>query len=83
MTWIIERFSVLEIEDGTKVALKAPLDTAIAASAAYFVAGLQIVRTYLYIFPELLLVIMALLLLMGRYTGIRLTEYWRFRELIK
>ena len=51
MTWIIERFSVLEIEDGTKVALKAPLDTAIAASADYFVAGLQIVRTYLYIFP--------------------------------
>ena len=36
---------------------------------------------FLYAFPELLLVIMALLLLLGRYTGFRLTELWRFHAL--
>ena len=83
MTWMIERFSVLEIEDGTKVALKTALGTAVVASVTYFIVGLRVVRTYLYIFPEILFVIMALLLLLGRYTGIRLTEYLRFHELKK
>ena len=32
-------------------------------------------------FPELLLVIMAICLLMGKYTGLRLSELIRFREL--
>ena len=32
-------------------------------------------------FPELLLVIMAICLMMGKYTGLRLSELIRFREL--
>jgi hypothetical protein len=35
----------------------------------------------IFVFPELLLVILALALLLGRYTGYRLTELWRFRDL--
>ncbi len=83
MTWIIERFSILQIEDGTKEALKVSLGTMVVAVAAYYVMGLYVLRTYLFAFPELLLIIMALLLLLGRYTGIRVIELWRFREFNK
>jgi len=35
------------------------------------------------VFPELLLVVLAATLLLGRYTGYRLFELWRFRELAR
>jgi len=83
MTWLIERFSVIQIEDGTGEAFKTALGTALVALAAYYLMGRHAVRTYLFAFPELLLVIMGVLLLLGRYTGIRVTELWRFQELRK
>lgn len=83
MTWTIERFSVIQIEDGTKAALKTAFGTTLVAIVAYYVMGRHVLRSYLFAFPELLLTIMAILLILGRYTGIRLTEIWRFREFRK
>ena len=83
MTWTIERFSVIQIEDGTKEALKTALGTTIVSIAAYYLMGLRTLRTYLFAFPELLFAVMAIMLILGRYTGIRITELWRFRELQK
>ena len=37
----------------------------------------------IFVFPELLLVILAMTLLLGRYTGYRLTELWRFRAALR
>lgn len=83
ITWTIERFSVLQIEDGTMAALKTALGTIIVALAAYFLMSLPDMRFYLFTFPEILLAVVGLLLLFGRYTGLRLSELWRFRELRK
>lgn len=83
MTWIVERFSVLEIEDGTKTAVKTALGTVAIAVITHWVFGMKSVKTYLFAFPEILFIVMALLLLMGRYTGIRVSELWRFRDLLR
>jgi len=83
ITWTIERFSVLQIEDGTLSALKTAGGTVIVALAAYFLMSLPDMRFYLFTFPEILLAVIGLLLLFGRYTGLRLSELWRFRELRK
>lgn len=83
LTWTIERFSVLQIEDGTSAALRAGLGTAVVAAAAYYLMKIRMLRLYLFAFPELLLIVLALLLVLGRYTGIRLAELWRFREFYK
>lgn len=83
MTWIVERFSVLEIEDGTKTAFKGVLGTVVISVITHWVFGLKTVKTYLFAFPEILFIVMALLLLLGRYTGIRVSELWRFRELLQ
>jgi len=36
----------------------------------------------MFVFPELLLIVLATMILMGRYTGYRLLELWRFRYLL-
>jgi hypothetical protein len=36
-----------------------------------------------FVFPELLLLLLAGTLLLGRYSGYRLVELWRFRALLK
>jgi hypothetical protein len=83
MTWLIERFSVLEIEDGTKTALQTTVGSVFVSIFTYWLFGVKEIKAYLFAFPEFLFVIMALLLLMGRYTGLRLTELWRFKEILK
>ncbi|HEY5642361.1 MAG TPA: 7TM domain-containing protein, partial [Woeseiaceae bacterium] len=45
--------------------------------------GMNWLEHLIFTFPELLLVVLALVLLAGRYTGYRLTELKRFRGLVK
>ena len=52
------------------------------AVTAYIFMGLSWLEHLIFTFPELLLVILALVLLAGRYTGYRLLELARFRALM-
>ncbi|OGW80375.1 MAG: hypothetical protein A3G33_10395 [Omnitrophica bacterium RIFCSPLOWO2_12_FULL_44_17] len=83
ITWIIERFAVIQVEDGTKAAFQGALGTTVVAIGAYYLMEFDFVKKYLFAFPEILLTIIAIQLLLGRYTGIRLTELFRFNELKK
>lgn len=82
MTWMIERFSVLEIEDGTKSAVISTLGSAFVSAVTYFVFSNLWLRKHIFVFPESLLIVIALLLVLGRYTGMRVTELWRFRDFL-
>ncbi len=83
ITWIIERFTISQIEDGTKVALNTALGTTLVAVSVYWVMKIHAVQIYFFAFPELILVVIAILLLVGRYSGMKVVELWRFRELIR
>ena len=83
IAWIVERFTVAQMEDGTRAALNTALGTVIVAVAVYYVMRIRMMQLYLFAFPELILVIIAALLLIGRYTGMRASELWRFRELFR
>jgi hypothetical protein len=43
----------------------------------------EYVQFLTFMFPELLLVLLAFILAVGTYTGYRLTELWRFEPLVK
>ena len=45
--------------------------------------GIDALEHLIVTFPELLLVILALVLMIGRYTGYRVTELLRFRALAR
>ena len=42
----------------------------------------QTLTHLVFVFPELLLVLLGGCLILGRYTGYRLSEFWRFRAVL-
>ena len=83
MTMVIERFFITQMEAGTKTSLLLSLGTVIVACTGYLVISSEMVQLTMCFFPELLLAIFGILILIGRYTGLRLTELWRFRPVEK
>ena len=83
LTMVIERMSIVWEERGPGEALQQGLGSLLMASLCYVVMGIDVLEHLLFVFPELLLVVLAMTLLLGRYTGYRLTELFRFRELSK
>jgi hypothetical protein len=81
MTMVIERMSIVWDERGPAEAIRDGIGTLAVASIAYLVMGIDQIEHLIFVFPELLLPLLAFLLLMGRYTGYRLTEFKRFRAL--
>ena len=79
----IERMSVVWEERGAADALRAGLGSLTVAVTAYIFMGMSWLEHLIFTFPELLLVILALVLLAGRYTGYRLLELSRFKALIE
>lgn len=75
----IERVSIVWEEHGPADALLQAVGSMIVAALAYLVMVNAYVAHLFFVFPELLLVVLAFTLLLGRYTGYRLTELFRFR----
>ncbi len=83
ITMTIERMSVVWEERGAGEALMSGAGSLLTAALAFVVMKIKIVEHLVFVFPELLLVALAAVLLLGRYTGYRLTDLYRFRELAK
>ena len=78
----IERMSVVWEERGAADAMRAGLGSLIVAVTAYIFMGLAWLEHLVFTFPELLFVVLALVVLAGRYTGYRLLELRRFRAMV-
>lgn len=76
----VERMSLVWEETGAWNALLQGGGSLVAATLAYLVMIQPQLQYLLFVFPELLLVVLAVILLLGRYTGYRLSELWRFRS---
>jgi hypothetical protein len=83
LTGMIERFWTLEVEDGTTSSFRTLLGTLFIAIAIALFLSWKPVLAHMFRFPETLGVIMALQLLIGRYTGFRLSELFRFRDFVQ
>jgi hypothetical protein len=81
MTMFIERMSTMWDESGAKSAVVACTGSMMIALFIYLIATHPYVKHAMITFPELLLVVFGLCLLLGRYNGYKLTEYRRFRQL--
>lgn len=77
----IERMSIVWEERGAGDAMRAGLGSLLVAAIAYMAMGMDWLEHLVFAFPELLLVALALVLLVGRYTGYRLTELRRFKPI--
>ena len=77
----IERMSIVWEERGASEALQEGVGSLLVAAVAYVVMGIAWLEHLVFVFPELLLLVIALTLLAGRYTGYRLLELRRFKAL--
>ncbi|MFO0807243.1 MAG: 7TM domain-containing protein [Gemmataceae bacterium] len=82
LTGLIERFWTLDEEDGSGHSFKVLLSTMTIAAVVAGVVGFPWVGKMLFRCPETLGLVMAAQVLLGRYTGYRLSEMVRFRDLV-
>jgi len=83
MTMTIERMTLVWEERGAGEAFQQGLGSLTVGILCYLVMNLRIVEHLFFVFPELLLAVLAVTLLIGRYSGYRLTELYRFRVLAR
>jgi hypothetical protein len=82
ITMTIERSSIVWEERGAGEAIKQVIGSLIVATLGYLLMQNKLLEHLMFVFPELLLMILAIMIWMGRYTGYRLLELWRFRYLL-
>lgn len=81
LAMVIERMSIVWEERGPADALKESAGSALIAVLAYLAMSQSEVRHLVFVFPELLMVVLGLTIALGRYSGYRLSELLRFRSL--
>lgn len=81
LTMTIERMCISWDERGASDAIKSGGGSLIAAIIAYFAMSYQPLQYLIFAFPELLLVVLAMILWFGQYRGYRLFELFRFNAL--
>ena len=79
----IERMSIVWEELGAGDAIRQGFGSLLVAAACYLLMFHPQVEHLVFVFPELMLIVLGITLLVGRYTGYRLTELRRFRDLAK
>ncbi|RMF99600.1 MAG: hypothetical protein D6741_08210 [Planctomycetota bacterium] len=83
LTMIVERFFLTSQEEDVRTAVRHLGGTLIVAAVCYGLLRWESVGRLLVAFPEIHILTMACLLILGRYTGYRLAELWRFRQLAR
>ncbi len=78
-----ERFARAIEEDGYQIAIGTIMQTLIATSFCYLVFASTAIKTLLLIFPESILLIVVITLLLGKWIGLRISEYKRFNLIIE
>jgi hypothetical protein len=81
ISMVIERMSIVWEERGAPTAIREGLGSLFMAALAYSVISVDIFSYWVTVFPEVNLIILGLIVAVGRYTGFRLTELRRFRQL--
>ncbi len=79
---IAEKFVAVQIEKGTRFAAILAAETLVVALVGYMVLSLQWTQNAVLAMPYLVLFTIPFNILLGKWTGLRLTEYVRFRDVL-
>lgn len=81
---LAENFTSTQLMSSTREAVRLTVETIFLAVISTLIIGSNPIRVFVILNPELsLLAVFVLNLLIGRYTGLRLTELLRFKLLVK
>lgn len=83
MITIVEKFIAVQIEKGDRTAIRLALETLIISLLGYYLASWEILLSFIARYPWAILFTIPINIALGKWTGLRLTEYFRFKEVIK
>jgi hypothetical protein len=83
LTILAEDFIAAQFKSGLRVALTVTAWTLALATTCYVIVSSEIFRTLILSYPEIILLAIPLNIILGGWSGLRLTEYFRFRELLR
>jgi hypothetical protein len=81
MSNVAEKFMAAQTEEGFRGAVVGVMETLIVVVISYYIIVWNYFNNMIMSWPELILVPMVLTLLLGKFSGLRLSEYLRFRSL--
>ncbi len=79
----IERLSVMIAEEGLVNTLKTLVGTLIIAILGFMLYMIPALEIFMFTNPECLFIVIGLLVLIGKYKGYRISEFIRFRDLVR
>ena len=81
ISMVIERMSVVWEERGAWTSIKEGIGSLAMAALCFVAMSIDILAYWVTVFPEVNLIVLGLIVALGRYTGFRLLELRRFRQL--
>ena len=82
LTLTVERFSQMLEEEGPRRTTVVVAGTMLVVAACFMVMEWEVLQVTTLAFPEILLIVTAAFFIFGRWLGMRVTEFVRFRELL-
>ncbi|HCA67123.1 MAG: hypothetical protein A2249_02880 [Candidatus Jacksonbacteria bacterium RIFOXYA2_FULL_44_7] len=79
---LVEEFVKVQIEEGARGAFVLTLETILLSMVSYFIVNGTFFRSFLISYPEIIFLSFLVNIFLGKWTGLRLWEYYRFREVI-
>jgi hypothetical protein len=83
MITLVEKFVAVQIEKGNKTAVILALETLLISIVGFYIASWPSLVNLLSAKPWIVLFTFPVNLLLGKWTGLRLSEYFRFKEILK
>ena len=83
MITLAEKFVATQIEKGSRVAFLLAVETLVISVVGYYLISLDMLTTLLLAFPWIVLFTFVINFALGKWTGLRITEYLRFRKILR
>jgi hypothetical protein len=83
MITLVEKFVAVQIEKGNRTAVILAFETLVISIAGYYLASWSLLIQLLATHPWIILFTLPINILLGKWTGLRLSEYIRFKQVLK
>jgi len=83
MITLVEKFVAVQIEKGGRAAVILAIETLIISVIGYYIASWPAMIGFILNYPWASLFTIPINIALGKWTGLRLSEYFRFRQIIK
>jgi hypothetical protein len=83
MITLVEKFIAVQIEKGNRAAVVLSFETLLISVVCYYIASWHFLVSAILVYPWISLLTIPVNIFLGKWTGLRLSEYFRFRQVIK